>query len=221
MFLENELYTAYLKNGFGKILKSEIDLYVFHYFLLKELNCINNDSGTVSEIPYLKIEKKDLYNLASIANISISKLQNLLENDFNVFCKNKNLDYKTELYKIIQTERFKLNFEKKQKTIRLSITNPILRQLLVKEINLQEGTPDFSFNKDIIEIEFTDFLQLLDATDSFYEKFKDMIKIAESENDNKSNGQKLRDWLWHTAGNSIIPEIITFIFELCKTKLIK
>ena len=89
MFLENELYTAYFKNGFGKILKSEIDLYVFHYFLLKELNCINNDSGTVSEIPYLKIEKKDLYNLASIANISISKLQNLLENDFNVFCKNK------------------------------------------------------------------------------------------------------------------------------------
>lgn len=100
MFLENELYTAYLKNGFGKILKSEIDLYVFHYFLLKELNCINNDSGTVSEIPYLKIEKKDLYNLASIANISISKLQNLIENDFNVFCKNKNLDYKMELYKI-------------------------------------------------------------------------------------------------------------------------
>ena len=45
MFLENELYTDYFKNGFGKILKSEIDLYVFHYFLLKELNCINNDSG--------------------------------------------------------------------------------------------------------------------------------------------------------------------------------
>lgn len=46
-------------------------------------------------------------------------------------------------------------------------------------------------------------------------------KILKSENDDKSNGQKLRDWLLHTAGNSIIPEIITFIFELCKTKLIK
>ena len=42
-------------------------------------------------------------------------------------------------------QRFRAGCEQ-QKTIRLSITNPILRQLLVKEINLQEGTPDFSFN---------------------------------------------------------------------------
>ena len=107
-----------------------------------------------------------------------------------LFCKNKNLDYKTELYKIIKTERFKLNFEKKQKTIRLSITNPILRQLLVKEINLQEGTPDFSFNKDIIEIEFTDFLQLLDVTDSFYEKFKDKFE----QNNKKSKIEQISNW---------------------------
>lgn len=217
MFLENELYTAYFKNGFGKILKSEIDLYVFHYFLLKELNCINNDSGTVSEIPYLKIEKKDLYNLASIANISISKLQNLIENDFNVFCKNKNLDYKTELYKIIQTERFKLNFEKKQKTIRLSITNPILRQLLVKEINLQEGTPDFSFNKDIIEIEFTDFLQLLDVTDSFYEKFKDKFE----QNNKKSKIEQISNWFLSTVGTELVSNIVAFLISIATNYFVK
>ena len=137
-------------------------------------------------------------------------MQNLLENDFNVFCKNKNLDYKTELYKIIQTERFKLNFEKKQKTIRLSITNPILRQLLVKEINLQEGTPDFSFNKDIIEIEFTDFLQLLDVTDSFYEKFKDKFE----QNNKKSKIEQISNWFLSNVGTEVVSKIVAFLISI-------
>ena len=137
-------------------------------------------------------------------------MQNLLENDFNVFCKNKNLDYKTELYKIIQTERFKLNFEKKQKTIRLSITNPILRQLLVKEINLQEGTPDFSFNKDIIEIEFTDFLQLLDVTDSFYEKFKDKFE----QNNKKSKIEQISNWFLSNVGTELVSKIVAFLISI-------
>ena len=38
MYLEEVLYPAYVRNGFGKINKSEIDLYVFHGFLLKELD---------------------------------------------------------------------------------------------------------------------------------------------------------------------------------------
>ena len=122
-----------------------------------------------------------------------------------------------ELYKIIKTERFKLNFEKNKKTIRLSITNPILRQLLVKEINLQEGTPDFSFNKDIIEIEFTDFLQLLDVTDSFYEKFKDKFE----QNNEKSKIEQISNWFLSNVGTELVSNIVAFLIRIATNYFVK
>ena len=159
--------------------------------------------------------KQILYNLASKANISIARFSTLLENDYNIFCNGTALDYKAQLHKIIQNKRFELNFEKK-KTIRISVVNPILRQLLIKEINLQDGTPDFSFNKDILDIEFVDFLQLLDATDSFYENFRDKLenqnKIDSNESKELSNIQRLKKVLAN-ASNLLIPEIVSFLLD--------
>lgn len=220
MYLDEVLYPAYVRNGFGKINRSEIDLYVFHGFLLKELDeCYLQRDESHQEkkvqIKYLELDKQILYNLASKANISIARFSTLLENDYNVFCNGTALDYKAQLHKIIQNKRFELNFEKK-KTIRISVVNPILRQLLIKEINLQDGTPDFSFNKDILDIEFVDFLQLLDATDSFYEHFRDKLenqnKIDSNESKELSNVQRLKKVLAN-ASSRLVPQIISFLLE--------
>jgi hypothetical protein len=122
--LEEAIKDLYLRAGYGRVLKSEIDTLVFHYFLLENLK----------QKPLYFIDKKDLFELSSKLRVPESKIKRLLEDDYLVNYQN---DQKTNAAEILRNIVSGLNITRdgiKDGKLRLPVANPITRKILEVEI---------------------------------------------------------------------------------------
>ena len=78
----NKILELYTRNGFGKVLKSEIDLTVFHHYLLENLNEKYLENGNIK---YFNIDKSEIYRLSILMKITESRFKRLLEEDYFLY----------------------------------------------------------------------------------------------------------------------------------------
>ena len=101
------------------------------------------------------------------------------------------------------------------------INNPIVKRILYRNIDKIGGIPDFSFNTNILIINFFDFLRLLQINEnlflsSFYDTIKKEKEITElesfqkllntEENSSDFNSQ-LKNWFSKLSTNLLCPII--------------
>lgn len=163
--LGKTIYERYTENTFSKLLKSEIDIIVFHTFLLMNLkeSQIKDDS-----VIYESINKDDIYRLSLASGLTESTIQTKLESDFyNYRDKNKNeFDLKDFIINQINNTKTGSDEVIKEGKIRLIVSNPVMKKQLVNALVSQGSVPDFSFNRDIISIGVLDVLEVLGKKDA-------------------------------------------------------
>jgi hypothetical protein len=141
--LLNGFLAAYCATCFGGLTKREIDLLVFQ-LLIKTEQILLTDGQQ---------------NISRTLRIPISKVKSLIyETQLRDDSCNANW-FRTETLKTLQTARLWAN--KTEGHIKLSIDNPMLRKELESKIKQLNGFADYSFNGDILKIDFDIYAELL------------------------------------------------------------
>jgi len=145
----------YTRNGFGKVLKSEIDNEVFHCMLLETLE---KDFLAEGFIDYYKINKSEIHRLSLVLRISEARFKTLLEADF--FNHGTKVSLEKHLLNLVNSTTLRRGALKAGK-IQFLLPNPLMRKDLEQKIASLGGIPDYSFNREILVLEIKDFLKLV------------------------------------------------------------
>jgi hypothetical protein len=150
--LENRIKSLYIRSGYGRVLKSEIDALMFHYFLLEILG----------QKDFFLIDKKDIFDLSVKLKVSESKIKRLLEDEYILYYSDKNDEISAAnlLHTIVSPLKFTRDDIKDGK-IRLPVANPVVKKRLELAIYTAGGITDTSFNREILVISLYDFFRIL------------------------------------------------------------
>jgi hypothetical protein len=162
--LQEEIIAAYKRNGFGKVLKTEIDALVFHYVLIDELTVLDQKLAGNGEPDYVNIDKRCIFQLSRALKIPETTVCRLLENDFLLHNKDGHSISGILLKIITKTNISPENI--KNKKLQFYVANPILQRLIQVEVYNIGGIVDYSFSKDIISVDLVDCLKLLNLQDA-------------------------------------------------------
>jgi hypothetical protein len=191
--LEEAIKELYIRAGYGRVLKSEIDALVFHYFLLENLK----------QKPLYFIDKKDIFELSGKLRVSESKIKRLLEDDYLL---NYQGDQKTSAVEILRHLVPGLNITResiKDGRLRLPVANPIARKILEVEIYNTGGIADTSFNREILVIGLFDFFKLLGYSKEAEQSIKESLKAKLTE---KGETQKTIDTLLRKPAAELVKD---------------
>jgi hypothetical protein len=158
--LGKEVYEAYTRNGFGKVLKSEIDQAVFHAFLLNTLDgSFLSDGGGIR---YFHVDKTQLYRLSIRSGVTEARVKSLLEADYFRYGKSVQIeDFLLEMVNATSVRKELLQTG----TIRFLVPNPIARKFIEERIFSVGGLPEYGTNREILILEVLDFLRVVHCTD--------------------------------------------------------
>lgn len=157
--LAETITKLYRRSGYGRVLRSEVDAVVFHYFLMEELK---------GNLDYFSIDKKMIFELSSKLKLSESKFKRLFEEDYAIYQENKPFSEDNDksffahiLSDLIQKHGITKKHLKDGK-LYINVANPIVRKLLDVRLYESKGIMDTSFNSEKIIIDVYDFLNLFD-----------------------------------------------------------
>jgi len=198
--LGSALISLYTRAGFGKVLKAEIDALVFHHLSLGKL--VGMDAGLVldGKIAYFRVNKRHIHALSLELRVTEAVVVRLLENDYLTHLagsENAEESYVPSiLLDMIDSTGIKKENIKDGK-LRFNVANPIVQKILQAEIFRIGGIVDYSFNKDIVIIEFYDIFRLLRFSDddAIARKIQDVLSERIKDSGPASEEQKLLDAL--------------------------
>lgn len=145
----DNIFESYNRIGFGRLLKTEIDLIMFDFslklfFAKKEKN---EDYFIDNELNYFAIGKQDIYALSKELKITESKIitfieqKGLLSGQLN---DKQLLPFFIDLFK----SQKQLNLAKGE--ITCYIPNKLVKNFIVAELAALGGQPDYKINNDIL-----------------------------------------------------------------------
>lgn len=223
--LGKEIYACYTKNTFAKLLKSEIDIIVFHYFILKNLPSEKIDQEVIC---YELINKEDIYNLSLKSGLTESLIQSKIELDFYNYRSKENESFDLKAFIKKQLESSKKGFDDvfKDGKIRLLVANPVVKKQVVNALACNGNIPDYSFNRDIISIGIYDIFDILGINnDSLNKNLLSAIQeYAQSKNVTEEEKQKINKIEGKSAKEickSIIMNVGLPIFTEIATSVLK
>lgn len=143
--IESEFLEWYIKEGFMKTSKKDVDIYVLH------LLCKNNPG-------YFQ---KDLYEISKALKITQSKVKTYLT---EVQIRYQHLTVENILEYLIGTILSgAYTMENDNQKICLQVNNPIVLDYLRYKLNNMSIVNDYSFNNSIVVLPFDKFVTLSDA----------------------------------------------------------
>lgn len=227
--LGQSIYERYTKNTFSRVLKSEIDIIVFHTFLLKNLA---DEKLSDESILYDTISKDDIFKLSLISGLPESNIQSKIESDFYNYRDKDKITFDIQAFiekQLINTKLGSNEFLKDGK-IRIVVANPVIKKIVINELVSQGSIPDFSFNRDIMSIGIFDVLELLnkknaDTNKNVIDAIDEYLKLNEAnevkeqiENSNASSPKqrcmKILEYLGKTAYEKTLEAVFAAMFKV-------
>jgi hypothetical protein len=154
-----KIISFYTRNGFGRVLKAEIDIAFFHYFLLVELNKKYIESN---RIKYFHINKSEIYRLSVRIGLTESRFKRLLEEDF--FINNDDKYLQNYILDMVNGRTIKKEGLVKGR-IQFNVANPIAKKNLEERFYSCGGILEFGQNNEIAIVEIYDLLKVLQFTE--------------------------------------------------------
>jgi hypothetical protein len=155
----NQFLKEYLNRGYGRLSKREMDILVLHLLFEDRQYDVNNP---------------DFYKMSLELRITESRIKNLYKDVQLIYLEDDpEKSFKKKLIQLIQTQKFQINKRK----IRLFIKDPLFRQSFENWIYKANSFVDYSFNRDILEIEIDVFIEVIESNiDQDENEVKKLIK---------------------------------------------
>lgn len=165
--LAEDLLKHYLERGFGAMSKREIDVLMMHLI-----------------IKYADISDKSNYELSMMFKITETKMKNLkLEAQLH-YQEDSDAYIKKEFLELLKVSKLKI--DSPQNWIILSVENTYLKLAIEAKLKKNGNFADYSFNRELLKIEQSAFIELLEQ---FYDKdelekfVKETKKIASKQDE--------------------------------------
>jgi len=161
--LEQELGISisglYSKSMFGKVLKSDIDLAVFHYRLKKYMLWKVDSPDNVQSIDWYQIDQQDIRQISLSLQITETKVASLIEqcalaNGLRELSDTEVIDLVSS--QVDKTPQSKADLEKG--VISVCIPNKITQKAIESFLSKSGGIPDTSFNRSVLKLRLVDIL---------------------------------------------------------------
>jgi hypothetical protein len=157
--LGNEIIRIYQRIGFGRVLKSEIDLLVFHSLLFERLgDKFKSEIG----IHYYNVDKSEIYRLSLVFGMTESRFKRFFEDDF--LLRKESVAIRPYILDVVNSRAIRERPLKEGK-IQLLLANPIAKKALEERMYSVGGIVDFGNNSEIALVEIYDLLRLIEFTE--------------------------------------------------------
>lgn len=178
--LGKEIAELYTRSAFGKILKSEIDLFVFRHFMTDILASAGQGKDYES-FGWYEIGNNDIRALSLKLGITERKVSSMIEqcalaSGLDDISADKAIEMILKLSSMA-------NQSEKDECISLYIPNKITRRAIEAFLASGQGMPDTSFNRDILKIRLIDIMMASlgnDNGENFVRYVIDRIKEQDS-----------------------------------------
>jgi CMP-N-acetylneuraminic acid synthetase len=219
----DEIFESYTRRGFGKILKSEIDVILFDFVMKKIFSEINPEYFINGELNYFALDKKDIYELSKYLKIPEIKIVNYIEqvgllkgilSDEVGFINFKNLLFK-------QKQNL-LNIQKG--SIAIQITNKLMQKYIEAKISSVGGQYTYDKGSDLIFFDIVTLLEIFNIKKEGIlewiklqdnKEAKEIITLLSKENYSlKDVGEKLTSYICSVLRSSSINIVSNKLMEL-------
>jgi len=165
--ITEEIFQSYTRQGFGRLLKSEIDLIMFDFSLKMIFLETKQEYFIDNELNYFTINKQDLYELSKKLKITESKIIGYIE---QIGLLKGLLDDKMGLKSFKQLlliqKQDKNYIEKGYLTVQIS--NKLVKQFIEAKITSLGYQVEYGNNKELIIVNLSILLKIFDInTDNF------------------------------------------------------
>jgi hypothetical protein len=153
---------SFLERGFGALSKREVDILVMHLLM-----------------QYSDIAEKSNHQLSLEFLLSPTKIKNL-RYEAQLRYQSKQYNYKQEFLNLLH----KLKIKKENSSIWLmfNVEDALLKQFIEAKVKDKGSFTDSSFNSEIVKIELSDFIDLLEEVINDQEKIKIEEKLKKLNN---------------------------------------
>ena len=157
--ITNEIFSSYTRQGFGRLLKSEIDLLMFDFSLKLIFLELEKDYFVDDELNYFLINKQDIYELSKRLKITETKIIGYIE-QIGLLKGLLNDDIALKYF-------WKLLKSKKQDENYLSdgyivcyVPNKLMKSFIEAKVDAIGKIPDYLENKDIIKFKLNAIFEI-------------------------------------------------------------
>jgi len=207
--IAKEILNSYTRQGFGRLLKSEVDLIMFDFSLKMIFGKYKPEYFIGSELNYFAIDKQDIYSLSKKLKISETKIISYIEQigllrgllDDAIALDN----FKNLLKRQIQKEE-----NIKKGLLSVQITNKLLKSFVEAKIVSMGIQAQYDNNKEII------LFDLIVLTNIFGFKPSDIVSWAEKQN-SKFNDKEIQEIKYKLTKKKLTTQEITV--DISKTIL--
>jgi hypothetical protein len=168
--ITEEIFNSYTRQGFGRLLKAEIDLIMFDFSLKLFLLEKKPEYFIDDKLNYFAIDKQDIYELSKFLKITENKvrgyieqlglLKGLLDDEIGLKC------FKSILLKQKQSRK-----NLSEGYIVLNVSNKLLKQFIEAKAYSLGKTVEYGENKELIKLDFSVLFQIFDITIEEYKRF--------------------------------------------------
>ena len=174
--IANNIFNSYTRQGFGKLLKSEIDLIMFDFSLKMIFADCKPSYFYDEELNYFMINKQDIYMLSKKLKITETKIKSFIEQIglINSLLDNDELALNSFITLFKKQKQDKTLLEEGK--LRFYVPNKLLKNYLEAKIDENGSIPNYTFNNDILEFDIFVLFALFDK------KEEDISKWIKSQN---------------------------------------
>jgi len=182
--LSDRLLQIYTNNGFGKMLKSQIDLEMFDFSVAHILTDINPDLVKNGDVDYILLADSEIYEISKRLNIKEDKVKFLIEEQG--LLKGK-LDGDRALLSFLKM--FQNQVQGKELIasgkVRANLPNKLMRTFVEHRVENLGGAVDYFKNKSIVVIDLLIVIKMCDLGQSQIEDW--VLSLNLSINDDERN----------------------------------
>ena len=153
--LGEAILRLYTRGTYGRVLKSEIDSTVFHFYLLGNLKQEFAEGGKVR---YFHIDKSEIYRLSLRMRMTEDRFKKLLEEDY--FLNQTDVDVRGFLQDKVNAASIRKDGLKEGR-LRLVLPNPVVRKYVEERMYSVGSAVEYGQNREIAYLEIYEFLRMI------------------------------------------------------------
>lgn len=152
--ITEDIFKSYTRQGFGKLLKSEIDLIMFDFSLKLIFAKSKPEYFEKDELNYFLLNKQDIYNLSKELKITETKVKSYIEQTGLVKSLISNEELALQSFKALFQKQTQDQELMRNGKLRCYIPNKLLKSFIESKIDMSGSIPNYSFNNDILIFDF-------------------------------------------------------------------
>ncbi len=162
---EEDVLNLVTSPKFGSYMKSDLNLLLFHYAMLRSVDGDERFSGVHDQLKYYRLNRQDQSRLAKQLNLPIGRIKSYIEQSASLYGREPSDTELPALLRPLVENARPADEWYKNGTVAVMVHNKAVKELLITRFDSIGAFADYGFNQDLMRIPAFDLLALIGKDD--------------------------------------------------------